>query len=216
MKNESFVDIVKEHFGYLESEYDFKIIHASNSEVRPRTDGIVKYASNTTLILIGSETGQAAVRFCRIQDDERYYLDPVSIHEYMNTSEEEKKILLSKDAKDKDVVNAVFRKIFLLASDDWKSSSDDIIRDLEKQLINYSHWLKNNAGLCLVGDFSLWPVFYEYKINRLMADELRGGGKEVVLAVIKDENGKFKQIERPIFQRERDHLLRLGKEISGK
>ena len=215
MKDEFFVDIVKRCFGYLESEYDFKVIYASNSEVRPRTDGAVKYASNTTLILIDSETGQAAVRFCRIQDNEGYYLDPVAIHEYMNTSDEEKTILLSKDIKDKDTANAIFRKTFLLESNGWESNDNDVIHDLEKRLKNYSHWLKNNADLCLLGDFSRWPVFYEYKINRLMADELRRGGKETVRAIVKDENGKFKQIERPIFQRERDHLSRLRKEISG-
>jgi hypothetical protein len=216
MKDETFVERVKHHFGYLEFEYGFKIIFASNSEVRPQLDGMVKYVSNTTLILIDSEVGQAAVRFVRIQDDERYYLDPVSIHEYLNTSEEEKQILLSRDIKDKDAANAIFSKTFLLSSPDWKSSSGDIYRDLERRLKNYANWLKENADLCLLGNFSRWPEFYEYKINRLMADELRRGGKEVVLAVVKDENGILKTIERPIFQRERDHLLRLRKEVLGK
>src|SRR6185503_9692258 len=102
----TFVDEVKDHFSYLESEYDFKKILASDSDVRPQTDGVMKYASNTTLILIDSETGQAAVRFVRIQDDEMYYLDPASIHEYLNTNEEEKQILLSRAIKNQDAANA--------------------------------------------------------------------------------------------------------------
>ena len=212
----TFVDEVKDHFSYLESEYDFKEILASDSDVRPQTDGVMKYASNTTLILIDSETGQAAVRFVRIQDDEKYYLDPVSIHEYLNTSEEEKRILLSKDIKNQDVANTIFNKTFLLSSPDWKSSRVDIHKDLEKQLKNYANWLKENDELCLLGNFSRWPEFYEYKNNRLIADELRRGGKEVVLAVVKDENGAFKTIERPIFHREREHLNKLRKEVLGK
>ena len=211
----AFVDIVKKYFSYLESEYDFKVILASNSYARPRTDGVVKYASNTTLILIDSETGQAAVKFVRIQDNERYYLDPVSIHEYLSTSEKEKQILLSRDMKEQDTANAIFRKAFLLSSPTWISSGDNIQQDLESRLKNYTNWLKENADFCLLGNFSRWPEFYEYKINRLMADELRRGGKEVVKAVVKDENSTLKTIERPIFQREKDHLLKLRKEILG-
>jgi len=215
MKDETFTDKVRKHFGYLETEYEFRLISEGNSEIRPETDGVVKYGSNNTLILIDSETGQAAVRFVRTQDDERYYLDPVSIHEYLITNEEEKKILLSRDIRDDDAAKEVFSRAFLLSSPGWKSSGKDIYADLENQLKKYANWLKENAELCLLGDFSQWPAFYEYKINRLIAEELRRGGKEVVLAVVKDEHGVFKSIERPIFQRERDHLSKLKKEVLG-
>jgi hypothetical protein len=215
MKDETFTDKVKKHFGYLETEYEFRVIREGNSDIRPKTDGVVKYESNNTLILIDSETGQVAVRFVRAQDDERYYLDPVSIHEYLKTNEEEKQILLSRDIKDIDAAKDIFRNAFLLSSPGWKSSGKDIYTDLENQLKNYANWLKENAELCLLGNFSQWPEFYEYKINRLIAEELRRGGKEVVLAVVKDENGIFKSIERPIFQRERDHLSKLKKEVLG-
>ncbi len=213
MEHETFVDKVKKHFGYLENEYGFHIIFAINSAIRPKTDGIVKYASDSTLILIDSETGQAAIRFVRAQDDERYYLDPVFIHEYLNTNEKEKQLLLSKNIKDKESASALFNKASLLLSPSWKSGRNDVYSDLEKRLKNYANWLKENANLCLLGDFSRWPEFYEYKINRLVANEIRGGGKEVVLAAVKDETGAIKTIERPIFQRERDFLLKLRKEI---
>ena len=212
----TFVDIVRMHFAYLETEYDFKIILANNSNIRLQTDGVVKFASNTTLVIVDSETGQAAVRFVRIQDDERYYLDPVSIHEYLNTTKQEKEILLSRNPNDKDAANNIFNRTFLLSLPKWKSSREDIYTDLETQLKNYANWLKENASLCLLGNFSRWPEFYKYKINRLMADELRRGGKEFVKAIIKDENGTLKTIERPIFQRERDHLAKLRKEILSK
>jgi hypothetical protein len=216
MREETFIVKVAKYFGYLETEYKFKVILANNSNIRPQMDGVVKFASNTTLLIVDSETGQAAVRFTRIQDDERYYLDPVSIHEYLNTTKQEKEILLSRNPNDKDAANNIFNRIFLLSLPKWKSSREDIYTDLETQLKNYANWLKENSSLCLLGNFSRWPEFYEYKINRLMADELRRGGKEFVKAIIKDENGALKTIERPIFQRERDHLAKLRKESFGK
>jgi hypothetical protein len=213
MKDETFADKVKKYFGYLESNYEFKLIVANNSDVRPQTDGFVKYASNNTLILIDSETGKAAVRFVRIQDDERYYLDPVSIHEYLNTSDQEKQILLSKDANDKDTANTIFNKSFLLLSPKWKGNRENFLLDIESQLKNYADWLKENADLCLLGSFSRWPELYEYKINRLIADELRRGGRETVMTVVRDENGTLKTIKRPIFQKERDHVEKLRSEV---
>jgi hypothetical protein len=216
MIDKTFVDRTKVYFHFLETEYGFKLTFESNSLTRPKTDGMVKYSSNSTLILIDSETGQAAVRFVRVQDDERYYLDPVAIHEYLSTNEKEKQILLSRESKDQSTVNAIFNKVFLLSLPDWKSGREDIYIDLERRLKNYAEWLKDNADICLLGDFLRWPDFYEYKINRLMADELRKGGKEIVLAVVKDENGVLKTIERPIFQREKDHLAKLRKEILGR
>ena len=210
-----FVDKVEKYFDYLKSEYNSNEIFAANSTVRPQTDGVVRYASKTTLIVIDSEAGQAAVKFTRIQDEERYYLDPVSIHEFLTTSELEKQILLSHDTKNKDAANAIFSKRFLLLSPEWKNKREDVNSYLENQLKNYASWLKKNAELCLLGNFSKWPEFYEYKINRLIADELRRGGKETVMSVIKDEKGNFKTIKRPIFQNEKDHLVRLKKEILG-
>jgi hypothetical protein len=215
MKEEMFVDKVEKYFDYLKSEYNSNEIFAANSTVRPQTDGVVRYASKTTLIVIDSEAGQAAVKFIRIQDEERYYLDPVSIHEFLTTSELEKQILLSHDTKNKDAANAIFSKRFLLLSPEWKNKREDANSYLENQLKNYASWLKKNAELCLLGNFSKWPEFYEYKINRLIADELRRGGKETVMSVIKDEKGNFKTIKRPIFQNEKDHLVRLKKEILG-
>jgi hypothetical protein len=82
-------------------------------------------------------------------------------------------------------------------------------------LSSYAAWLNNNRDICLLDNFSRWPEFYEYKIDRLMANDIRNGRKETVLAIVKDENGAPKTIKRPIFQRERDHLEKMRKEILG-
>src|SRR6188474_2891511 len=100
MNEMTFVDRVKKHFGYLESEYGFKVSLERNSEVRPQTDGVVEYTSDTTVVVIDSETGSAAAWFYRIKDGRKYDLDPVAIHEYLNTGEKEKELLLSNKPKD--------------------------------------------------------------------------------------------------------------------
>src|SRR6266498_2287271 len=161
----TFVDGVKRYFNYLESEYGFKATLERNSDVRPQTDGIVKYALNTTLILIDSETGYVTIRFARIQDGEKYYLTPIDIYEYLNTSEKEKELLLSTNPKDQSAASALFNEKFLLNQPGWKGSRGTV-QDLEKELGNFANWLREHANLCLKGDFSRWPVFYEYKIYR--------------------------------------------------
>ncbi len=215
MKIETFVDKAQKKFGYLTLEYGYKVILAENSEVRPQTDGIVEYVSDSTVFVIDSETGYASVWFYRVKDGKEFYLDPVAIHEFLSTSDTEKRLLLSKNPNDQPDASTLFNKKFLLNQPEWKYLGSDVKEKLELRLENYANWLKEYAGLCLLGDFSRWPELYEYKINRLIADEFRRGGKEYVKAVIKDESGKLKMIVRPIFQREKDYLERLKKELAG-
>ena len=212
MKEETFVDRVKRNFGYVEPEYGFKIILASNDDIRPQTDGVVKYASDTTLIVIDSDYGQSAVRFVRIQDNEKYCLDPISIHEYLNTSENEKQLLLSTEPSNQSAISALRNERSLFSTPNWKGATSD---EPETWLRNYADWLRENADLCLVGDFSRWPQIYEYKINRMIADELRRGKSAFVKSVVRDESGKLKMIEEPIFQALKDHLAKLKREILG-
>src|SRR5688500_3643425 len=100
MNDSQFVDKVKKYFDYLESEYGFKIILETNSDIRPQTDGAVEYASNNIVIVIDSETGSAALWFYRPNDGKKYDLDPIVIHEYLSTTDKEKELLLSTDPKD--------------------------------------------------------------------------------------------------------------------
>jgi len=212
MNEMTFVDRVKKHFNYLESEFGFKITLSNNSEVRSQTDGIVKYESDTTFILIDSETGYATVRFARVVDGEKYYLTPVDIHEYLNTNEKEKELLLSTNPKDQPTASALFNKKFLLNQTGWKDNKGTI-QDLEKELGNFSNWLKKHADLCLKGNFSEWPRFYEYKIYRARADHLRRGKDELGYARVKDADGNWKLIRQSIFKDKLEHVEKLKKEF---
>jgi hypothetical protein len=214
MNEVNFVTRAKQHFNYLESEYGFRCSQASNSEVRPQTDGIVEYTSDTTAIVIDSETGYAAVWFYRIKDGRKYDLDPVAIDEYLNTTDKEKELLLSTNPNNQPAASDLFNRKFLLNQPGWTSGSDTTEEKLDKRLTNYANWLKAHAELCLKGDFSLWPAFYEYKIQRARADHLRRGKDELGYARVKDAEGNYKLIKQSIFKDKLDHVEKLKKEFS--
>jgi len=175
----------------------------------------VEYTSDTTVIVIDSETGYAAVWFYRIKDGRKYDLDPVAIHEYLNTSDKEKELLLSTNPKDHSTASALFNQKFLLNQPGWKSESDTTQDKLEIRLVNYANWLKTHANLCLIGDFSRWPEFYEYKIHRARADHLRRGKDELAYASVKDSDGNYKLIKQSAFKDDLEHIEKLKKEFLG-
>ena len=214
MNEMTFIDRVKKHFGYLESKYSFKATFESNSEVRPQTDGVVEYTSDTTVVVIDSETGSAAVWFYRIKDGRKYDLDPVAIHEYLNTSDKEKELLLSTNPEDDSAASALFNQKFLLNESGWRSEGDTTQERLGIRLANYANWLKAHANLCLEGDFSQWPKFYEYKIYRARADHLRLGKDDAAYARVKDADGNYKLIKQSLFKAKLEHVEKLKKEFS--
>lgn len=205
-----FVDRVKKHFGYLAAEYGFKITAESHSQVRPQTDGMVEYKSDSTVVVIDSETGYPSVWFYRIEDGKTHYIDPVTIYEYLNTSNKEKELLLSTDPKNQSAASALFNQNFLFNQSGWQGGKGTA-EDMEKGLANFSNWLKEHANLCLTGDFSRWPRFYEYKIRRLRADCLRRGEDELVYARVKDAEGNYKLVKEPLFKKEFEHIEKLKK-----
>ena len=212
MNDKTFVDRVKKHFHQLESKFGFKITLAGNSNVRPQTDGVVEYTSNTTVVMIDSETGYVTLKIYRIQDGKKYYLTPIDLHEYLNTNEMEKALLLSTNPKEEPAASALFNEKFLLNQSGWKDNSGNI-DGLEKELKNFSDWLKAHANICLRGDFSQWLAFYEYKIYRARADHLRRGKDELGYARVKDTDGNWKLIKQSIFKDKLEHIEKLKKEF---
>ena len=211
----TFVERVKKHFGFLEAEYGFKVTHEGNSEIRPQTEGVVEYTSDKSVVVIDSETGYAATWSYRIKDGRKYYLTPVDIHEYLDTSDREKELLLSTKPQDDPAASALFNQRFLLNQPGWKSEADTTQEKLELRLANYANWLKEHASLCLIGDFSQWPMFYEYKIHRARAEHLRLGKDELGYARVKDADGNYKLIKQSIFKAKLEHIEKLKKELSG-
>ena len=214
MNETTFVDRVKKYYYYLEISYGFKITLESNSDIHPQTDGVVEYTSDTTSVVIESETGSASTWFYRLKDGRKYELDPVAIHEYLNTTDKEKEILLSTNPKDQPPASALFNQKFLLNQPGWKSEGGTTQEKLERRLASYSNWLKTHANLCLEGDFSQWPKFYEYKTYRARADYLRRGQDELVYVRVKDADGKYKLIKQSAFKDDLEYIEKLKKEFS--
>jgi hypothetical protein len=213
MNDLNFVDRVKRYFDYLVSEFGFRISRADNSEVRPQTDGAVEYVSDSIGIIIDSETGYAGVRFYRVKDGRKYYVTPIDIYEYLNTSNEEKQLLLSTNPADKFPASTLFNKKLLLNQPGWKGSRGTV-QDLDNELRNFSNWIKTHAKLCLEGDLSRWMKFFEYKVNRARADYLRRGEDELIYAQVKDADGNWKLIKQSVFKDELEHLEKIKKEFS--
>ena len=214
MSEQTFIHKVKRHFSFLEAGYDFKITKEGNSDVRPQTDGVVEYTSGNTVIVIDSEAGSASLWFYRIKDGRKYELDPVGIHEYLNTNNKEKELLLSTSPKDNSSARDLFNQIFLLNLPEWKSNTNTTEDKLELRLANYANWLKAHANLCLEGDFSRWPLFYEYKTHRARADHLRRGEDELGYVRVKGDDGNWKLIKQSIFKDDLDHIEKLKQEFS--
>src|SRR5262249_9682343 len=158
-----FSERVRNYFSYLENQYKFNIIRSENSDIRPQTDGVVEYKSDTIGVIIDSETGSAALRFYRTKDSDKFYLTPIDIFEYLSTNTKEKGLLLSTNPKDLASASTLFNQKNLLNQAGWKSENNLVLAKLELRLSNYAKWLKEHANLCIEGNFSEWPNFYEYK-----------------------------------------------------
>jgi hypothetical protein len=166
-------------------------------------------ATASTAVVIDSERGAASVWFYRVRDGKQFYLTPVAIDEVLRTSAEEKALLLSTDPGDAPAASALSRRISLLNQPGWRVQGLKTFEELEKCLENYAGWLKEHAGLCLTGDFSRWPAFYEYKVERARAECLRRGEDKLVRALLKDAEGSWQVIKRPLFADEREHIEEL-------
>ena len=117
-----------------------------------------------------------------------------------------------KRTEDKEIEN---QQKFLLNQPGWESQHTDVINDLERRLSNYAKWLRENAKLCLLGDFSRWPAFYEYKIHRLRADHLRLGKEEIGYVQEKDAEGNWVLAKGSIFRDKLAHIEKLKQEFYG-
>lgn len=213
MNTITFIDRVKNYFDFLVSDFGFKTVYSTNSEIRPQTDGMVKYQSATTIIMVASETGYASLRFSRVVDDEKYYLSPTDIHEYLNTTDNEKKLLLSINPADESAATSLFNEKFLLNQPGWREGRGSV-QDLEKELQNFAYWLKEHAALCLDGGISNWLQFYEYRVQRSRANHLRQGKEEITNAGVRDADGKWKLVKQSLFKDRLDYIEKLKGESS--
>lgn len=125
-----------------------------------------------------------------------------------------KRSLLSTDPRDFPAASALSNRKLLLKQPAWRYQGLKIFEEPEKCLENDAGWLKEHAGLCLSGDFSRWPAFYEYKVERARAEPLRRGEDGLVRALLKDAEGSWQMTKRPIFADQLEHIEKLKKEFA--
>jgi hypothetical protein len=209
-----FYELVKKWYGFLESQYGFRLRFENSAAPGHAADGMVEYRTASTAVVIDSDRGAASVWFYRIQDGKQFCLTPVAIDEYLHTSADEKALLLSTDPRDFPAASALSNRKLLLNQPAWRYQGLKTFEELEKCLENDAGWLREHAGLCLTGDFSRWLEFYEYKVERARAESLRRGEDELVRAMVKDAEGNWQMTKRLIFADQLEHIEKLKKEFA--
>lgn len=201
----TFFSMVFKHFKYLIEDFDFLIKKVEESERAPEIEGRIEFESKTTFVTVSSEQWVVGTSVGRIKDDkQRYFLNPVEIHEYLALAETEKNLLLSLDPKDNRRAKMITNQSRLLHT---KKTTSNTAEDIDSQLSDYSKWLRKYAEPFLQGDFSQWLEIYEYKIARNRAAYIRSGKEEFVRVA-----GRSKDERESIFNHSLEYLGKLKKE----
>lgn len=207
----TFFSIVMKYFQYLSTDYDFKIKKLEESERHPDNEGRVEFESPTTFVTVSSEQWTVSAHVGRVKDNKYYYfLDPRTIYEYFALTEYDKQLVCSQNPEDDREARILLNRIALLHK---KNDSSNHISSIEKQLDDYSNWLRQYAEPFLRGDFSRWLEIYEYRIARQLAEHIRSGKDKYVLQFVRlDENGKPVHAKKRVFQASFEYLENLRKE----
>ena len=173
-----FSSIVMDYFQYLVTEYSFAITKTEELERAPEIEGRIEFETSMTFVIVSSEQWTISVGLGRLQDDRyRFFLDPLTIHEYNMLTVSDKKLVCSLDPQDDRQAKMILRRLSVLRN---KNSSNGAVEDITNRLSDYSKWLRQYAEPFLRGDFSQWLAIYEYKVSRMRAAHIRSGKEEFV------------------------------------
>ena len=92
--------MVVEHFGYLVSEYNFrvqKLAYDPNFEL----EGFVEFQSPTTFVSVAGEWYDVEVSFGRVMDDRKFAISAGLVHEFLSLTPEQREIVCSQDPRHK-------------------------------------------------------------------------------------------------------------------
>jgi hypothetical protein len=204
----SFYSIVMNYFNYLVTDYSFSVqkVEEGHSSISP--EGRIDFETHSSFVTVVSDRGTAGATIGRIVDDKyTYYLNPITIHEYLTFTDFDKKLLYSLDPSESRKAKMILRQARLTHQVDLA----DPFVDIETQLADYAKWLRQYAEPFLRGDFSQWLEIYEYKVLSARAAYIRSGKEEYVRTVTNDQD---KHIS--IFQTDFDYLNRLRQEYGNR
>ncbi|MGE5375671.1 MAG: hypothetical protein ACM3XO_11500 [Bacteroidota bacterium] len=204
-----FIKMVQQYFEFLLKDFEFTLISAIDSPRGENWEGNVQYVSKTTYIEISSTRGEnPSLWIGRTKDKEKHLLPMQIIYEYMNLSDNEKKIVLS--VSEGKQASSILSKKQLL----YQVPTLDSIEERKKlQIEIYARSLRQSGLSFLVGDFSQWLEIWEYHFTKLTVENTRAGRSEFVPIVVNDENGKLKIIGKQyLFEKTITYIAELKKE----
>ena len=93
--------MVLEHFGYLVSEYNFRVDKDLQNDPDFRLEGFVEFQSPTTFVSVAGEWYDMEVSFGRVMDDRKFAISVGLVHEFLSLTPEQRQIVCSQDPRHK-------------------------------------------------------------------------------------------------------------------
>ena len=210
----TFVDRALVQLAFLEKEYGFAIVQTDASTRLPETEGFVRYISATTFVKVyGDPGGAVGTVLGRASDSEKFAIGILTLAEYSLLSAAEKRLVLSRDAKDDRRARELMSARSLQKTQEWR-----LIRELnyaersERGIADNAKWLLQYADPLLRGDFSSWRALFEYKVERQVAERIRSGSADSELRFTEREAGRVQQEVQPLLAELQQYLVNLKAE----
>jgi hypothetical protein len=202
--------MVIDQFGYLVSEYHFRLGKILDHDPDIMLEGFVEFQSPTTFVSVAGEWYGTEVRFGRVMDNRQFAISAELVHEFLSLTPEQRQIVCSPDPRQKQEAR------LLIASQQLqyeKREFADGADRREHERMQYAHWIRQYADPFLRGDFSLWLPIYEYKLARMIGEVRQSWKREVEGRFIGfTEHRKAIYVQEHMFQSDVDYLARLKAE----
>lgn len=205
----TFAGLTQNYFQFLIDEFHFALLLATESPRDEPWEGNVQYATKSTYVEINCTRGEIPSLWLGRTKDQKKQLMPIQeIYEYMNLSEEEKRIVLAV-SEERRAIDILHHKQLLLQT----SHSNDPEKRMQIQLISYAHCLRSFAFPFLRGDFSQWLGVWEYHVEKLVVENARAGRPEFVPVVVTDTSGQNRVIgKQSVFKKSLEYIKELKDE----
>lgn len=207
----TFAGLVQYQFQFLVNEYAFTLLVATESPRGEFWEGDVQYETPSTYIKLSCTRGETPSLWLGRTKDQKENLMPIQvIYEYVNLSEEQKRIVLtvSEERRARSILRD--KQISHLISQ--SGSTEENVRT---HLTNYANCLRNFGAPFLKSDFSLWLDIWEYHIKKLVVENARAGRPEFVPVVVTDKSGQNRAIgKQSVFKKSLDYINELKNETN--
>ena len=197
----SYVDMVKDEFSFLMSDFFFAVIKAEEDPVRYLYHGVVVFESPDAIVSMAVEKGTPHSAYITRKVDkagDRWRRDHgISLDwivEYKTTSPAERLILLSASPDDeRDALEVEGRRYMENARPLRAGGAESISERVRQVLADESRLLRRHCREILSGDFREWLDLHEYNLRRSLVRQLRTmrrSGKSTSLEKMEEDSGE--------------------------